>query len=366
MLCYLCFQTTLNVRKTAFVWVIAIAGLGLASAQTNSSIAQPASDSDVAKKDSGNPPSYSKAVTIAPNLSWTTGTQDQTVWGGSALFSAVHSASYCDPSTLGFGLAATASDSKTTKSGGTPTYLDSNDVKASVTSGSHSSSGSPHYFGANADFFENNSLGIGLQQTYAGQYQFDFGCIPHEKKKNHDRRVFGSIGIGAGFISQRLYETASTVDGFILPLSGQLTFLIGGGKGKPPKLIWYGLLGYVPVLTDTRAYQISSFTALQIPTGYPWLTFSLADTDLYANNAPIGHKRNYQNGSVSVMFSFPPKKSTSVTPPPSSDEQGACYGGDKLQRLYCYQGVTADACSPPNIFRAGTHCSSAGFTPAVQ
>jgi len=304
---------------------------------------------------------FTSALTVAPTLSWITGTQDQTLWGGSALFSTVRSSAYCDPSALGFGLNATASDSKTTKSGGTPTYLNSNDVKASASR----AFGGPNYLGANADFFDNNSLGIGLQQTYAAQYQFDFGCLS-TKRDDKERRVLGSLGIGAGFMSQRLYETQSKVNGFVLPLSGQLTVLIGGGNGAPPKLIWYALVGYVPVLTNTHAYQISTFTALQIPTGYKWLTVSLADTNLYANNAPMGHKRNYQNGNVSLIFSFPPKKPKQVTPPTGPEVRGACYGGDKLQRLYCYQDVTEDACSSPNIFRGNSHCSSAGFTPALH
>lgn|SRR5579862_637103 len=343
---------SISMRKIGPV-VVAFLFAGIALAQ-GTGTARASSSSNASA------PPFNTAVTVAPTLSWITGTQDQTVWGGSALLSTVRSSAYCDHSALGFGLNATASDSKTTKSGGTPTYLNSNDVKASVSR----AIGGPNYLGANADFFDNNSLGIGLQQTYAAQYQFDFGCLS-SKRDDKERRVLGSLGIGAGFMSQRLYETQSKVNGFVLPLSGQLTVLIGGGKGTPPKLIWYALAGFVPDLTDTHAYQISTFTALQIPTGYKWLTVSLADTNLYANNAPMGHKRNYQNGNVSLIFSFPPKKPKPAAPP-GPEVRGACYGGDKLQRLYCYQDVTEDACSSPNIFRANTHCSSAGFTPALQ
>jgi hypothetical protein len=32
------------------------------------------------------------------------------------------------------------------------------------------------------------------------------------------------------------------------------------------------------------------------------------------------------------------------------EHAGACYGGDKLARLYCYDIVTADACGEPNMF----------------
>lgn len=222
-----------------------------AFAQTAASSAPP----DAPKSRSSGAPSFANAVTLAPNLYWTTGTQDQTLWGGSGVLSSVRSASYCDPEMVEFGLAATASDSKTTKLGGTPTYIDSDDVKANALRGisGHEASANSlawtlHYLGVDADWFENNSLGIGLQQTYAAQYQFDFGCTPDDK----DRLVFATLGVGARFMNQRLYKTQPKVNGAVLPLSGQLSFLLGGGAGKPPKLIWYGLVGYVPVLNDMR------------------------------------------------------------------------------------------------------------------
>jgi hypothetical protein len=113
------------------------------------------------------------------------------------------------------------------------------------------------------------------------------------------------------------------------------------------------------VLNVLRAYQLSAIAGLQIPTQYRWLTVTLTESDLYMNNAPTGFKRNYQNGSVALTFTFPkPPKKVENPALPESDT-GACYAPDKLSRLYCYDEVTADACAPPNLFRRKQVCSSA-------
>jgi hypothetical protein len=325
---------------------------------------------------------YETAATIQPSFSWTTGTQNQTIYGGSALLSSARSGSFCDPEMRQFGIAASASDTKTAKSavagGGAPTYIYSNDVRLYALRGldgdkqkdgsssqrkqpDNSLPWTPHFVAVDGDLFENNSLGIGLQSTLAIQYQYDLGCKLNRAKADAPTRFFASFGLGAGYMNQRLYKTVGRVNGAVLPLSAQFSYLIGGDEPKPgekkgpPKLIWSASLGFVPVLNQTDAYQVSGIMSIQIPTQIHWLTISLSDSDLYANNAPVGHKRNYNNGSISLVFSFPPKPKT----PPK--ETGACYGGDKLQRIYCYEGVTIDACTGTNIFRENQRCSSAGI-----
>lgn len=300
--------------------------------------------------------------TLAPTLSWTTGTQTQTIAGGSALISAVRSTAYCDNHALQFGLAANASDTSTTKTTGPTINLDNNDVRADVTSGIWAFDAAHSHFGGNVDFFGNNSLGLGLQQTYTAEYQYHFddcGKGAPSAISQNDRRWFAALGIGAGFMSQRLYATQNKLNTAVLPISAQFSYLSKNGKGIPPKLLWFGSLEYLPVLNVPRAYQLSAIAALQIPTQYRWLTVTLTESDLYMNNAPSGFKRNYQNGSVALAFTFPkpPKKIENPALPPS--DTGACYSPDKLSRLYCYDEVTADACAPPNLFRRKQVCSSA-------
>jgi hypothetical protein len=309
---------------------------------------------------------YTFNTVIAPSLSWTTGTQTQTIAGGSMAFSGIRSDSYCAPKMHQFGLVANASNTSTTKANGTTTNLNNNDAKFNTTWALPTSSKANNsYLGIDADFFGNNSLGVGLQQIYTAEYQYYLTkCEDDENQQGkgaaQGQRVFAAVGIGAGFINQRLYVTQNRLSGAVLPLSAQISYLLGKAPGVPPKLIWYALLGYLPVLTDMHAYQLSAVAGLQIPTPYRWLTVNLSDSNLYMNNAPLGFKRNYQNGAVSFVFSFPKSPPKIENPAAKESDKGACYGGDKLARLYCYDDVTVDACSPPNLFRAKQHCSAAG------
>jgi hypothetical protein len=328
---------------------------------SSASVAAPSGATQSAKKEKF----FNFSGSIAPTLSWTTGTQTQTISGGSLLLADVHSKSNCDSGLIQLGLGANASDTGTTKLGGATTNLDNNDLKLNATSGLHRSSKSNNsYLGIDADFFGNNSLGIGLQQTYTAEYQYYLTkCkdVPEVKPGTvPNPRFFASVGIGAGYMDQRLYKTQNTLGATVLPLSAQFSYLQGNAIGIPPKFIVYGLVGYMPVLSDLHAYQVGATAGLQLPTKFRWMTVNLTETDLYMNNAPTGFKRNYQNGSVAFVFSIP------KTPPKvpnlklTKAEQGACYGGDKLARLYCYDSVTADSCAPPNIFRASQHCASSG------
>jgi hypothetical protein len=74
------------------------------------------------------------------------------------------------------------------------------------------------------------------------------------------------LGVGAGFMHQRLYKTTDTLNTAVLPLSAQFSYLSGEHSGVPSKMIWYALLGYMPALTETHAYQLSGIAGVLIPT----------------------------------------------------------------------------------------------------
>jgi hypothetical protein len=315
---------------------------------------------------------YNFFAVIAPTLSETTGTQTQTVAGGNTLLTTVKSNSYCDGGLRQFGLAANASDTSTTKINAPTISLDNNEVRLDATTGIFGKnvddrnkslgSSTSNYLGVNADFFGNNSLGIGLQQTYAIEFQH---YLRRCSENVGDHRTFVSVGIGAGFMNQRLYQTASTANIAVLPLSAQFSYLVGKPK-TPPKLIFYALAGYLPGLNNTHAYQLSGIAGLQIPTKYPWLTVNLTESELYMNNAPTAFRKNYQNGSVALVFTIPGNPPKQPNPAETEEHKGACYGGDKLARLYCFDDVTYDACPPPNMFRQNQKCSASGGSFGVR
>jgi hypothetical protein len=356
-------------------------------------------------------PGYTRSAALAPTLSWTTGTQTQTIAGGTAVISAIHSSSYCDAEMRQFGISANASDTSTTKLTGPTTNLDNNEVKFNATrailghtdedevredEAKRKSDASTHwvperyargYLGLDAGFFGNTSLGVGLEQTYTAELQFFLSKCRDKEDPSSDRggmggttenrtdqgkdssmpkpRFFTSVGIGAGFMNQRLYATENKLNAAILPLSAQFSYLQGNAPGVPPKLIWYALISYVPVLTDLHAYQVGATGGLVIPTRFPWMTVNLTETDLYLNNAPRAYKRNYQNGSIALTFTFPAPPAKVPNPALPESAKGSCYGGDKLARLYCYDDVTVDACAPPNLFRAQQHCASSATGVAI-
>ena len=308
--------------------------------------------------------SSTKLVAVSPSVALIDGTKKQQLYTGTALLSEVKSGFYCDARTRQIGVLGTASDSRT-KSETTPaTVLVSDEASVDFLGGTF---GHEHYDEANpknkdalltqnflaldADYFVNNSLGIGLQQEYTIEYQrYLRSCKP----RIAPHYFFSSVGAGVGYANQRLYKTSSHTQSAIIPLSGQFSYIWPNGK-RAPKAILSAQIGYTPFLSDLSAYQIYENASLQLPTQWRHLTVSLTQMDLYVNNAPTGFKRNYQSGGIQFTLS-------NATPPPPSTSvlSGACYTADHASHLYCYDAIGQSACVPPSVFRANAHCSSPG------
>jgi hypothetical protein len=232
------------------------------------------------------------SVVVAPSLQWTTGSTDQTISGGSLLLSGVKSTSYCDPDMRQIGLSANASDTSTTKLTGSTTNVDNNEVSISATGAFFGkvdreenierqkdpaarlfppNKYANSYLGFSAGFVDNNLLGVGLQQTYAANYQYFIRrCRDNtpavDKDGNPRPRVFASLGVGAGYMNQRLYATQARLNSAVFPLTAQVSYLQGSKTGIPPKFFAFALLGYMPVLNDLHAYQVGITSGVQLPT----------------------------------------------------------------------------------------------------
>jgi hypothetical protein len=300
---------------------------------------------------------------ISPSVSWVTSTQNQTLMGGSALISGVKSRSYCDVRTRQVGVVGSASDSITSSTGTTSTVLASNDIRADGLFGfagnktdnanrEHIDT-TKNYFSVDADFFMNNSVGIGLQQQYAANYtRYIRAC----SSVQGSQRFFASLSVGAGFVDERLYATTNRLNSMVIPVSGQFSYILTNPK-QPPKLIFSLQGGYAPLPNDPHAYQADINASLQIPTRWPALTLAINEMDFYMNNAPTGFRRNYQSGSFQLTVSF---GGSTNTPPAAA---GACYTADTLNHLYCYDQIAASECSPPSVFRPNARCSAAAEGP---
>jgi hypothetical protein len=330
--------------------------------------AQNTSDADTPQGRDRQKTPWQQSFAIGPSFSWVESTQNQTNWGGTTLFSDVRSRSFCDKKTMQFGIIGSASDSTTSSSGSASTLIASNDVRADFMAGilgeqnpdPEDKSGhiptTQNYISVYADMFMNNSLGIGLQQEYVFNYQRYLmkKCLSTQKS----RRFYSSATAGMGFVNQRLYKTATRLNSIALPVSAQLTYVItkqnippGEPQKWPPPMLLSAQAGYTAMPNVSHAYQAFVNASLTIPTPYKYVTLSLNDLDVYMNNSPTGFKRNYQSGSVQVVFSWGGSANASGSYP------GACYTADTLNHLYCYDGVAASECSSPSVFRPKARCS---------
>jgi hypothetical protein len=323
-------------------------------------------------------PDATTLFTVAPAISLVSGTKQQQTYTGNAILSHVNSHAYCDVDTTQLGVLASASDS-ITKSGTSPAIaVVSDDFGGDFLHGilagrktATDANGQPtktrltqNFASLTSHFFINNSLGVGLQQSYVAEYQRYLRPCQKElvatvgKRAVAPVRFFSSVGIGAGYTDQRLYATTPHTRSTILPLSAQFTYLWPSSDEKnPPKGILSAQIGYTPFLNDLHAYQISEAASFQIPTGWTNVSLTLQQTDLYMNNAPHGFKRNYQTEGILITFTIPKSK-----PSQSADvDKGACYTADKSSHLYCYNAETKNACLAPSIFRPRATCSTSGI-----
>ncbi len=283
------------------------------------------------------------------------------------MVSTVRSRAFCDSNTIQAGLVGSASNSITSSPGTQSTTLVNDDVRADGLFGilgkrsddPGSISLTRNYLSIDADFFINNSLGIGLQQEYAVTYQRYLRPCESTLK---GQRFFASVGAGVGYMNQRLYATTGKVNSAVIPLSAQFSYILTN-IGQAPKMLFSAQISFVPLLNDTHAYQANANVTVQIPTRFKFLNFSISEMDFYMNNAPRGFKRNYQSGSVQLTFSW---GGTVINNPPDSRIPGACYTADTLSHLYCYDQVASSECSPPSIFRPRAKCSAPGIGPLNQ
>jgi hypothetical protein len=361
------------------MWTITICA---GTAQTPADAAQPErrAKSVVLKLDPVTEKS-SVQVAVSPSVTLISGTKKQELYTGSALLSNVKSAFYCDVRTHQIGLVGAVSDSRTKSETTQATVLVSDEASVDFLHGMFGKEQydddknrtynkdailTQNFFSASADYFLNNSLGIGLQQEYTVGYQrYLESCKP----RIDPHRFFSSVGIASGYADQRLYATVSHVNSIITPLSGQLSYVWLSGKygpiqdgkrewhgdGKPPKAIFAVQMAYTPFPSDAHAYQFYENASLQLPTQWHHLTISLTQMDLYVNNAPKSFRRNYQSGGVQFTFSYATPASADGTNP-----AGACYTADKASHPYCYDALDQNACVPPSLFRARAHCSASG------
>jgi hypothetical protein len=181
---------------------------------------------------SSSEPTKSFSGTIAPTLSWIASTQTQRVLGGNAAVGFLNAKEYCDPHAWQIGAEGMASNSTTQKPGSSATHINSDDARINGLAAIGRDKGDPRdYVGGTADFFLNNSLGIGLQQTYTAEYRHYFMACPDVTIKKTIKQSL-AFGAGVGYTSERLYKTVGTVTSPVTPLSAQYSWSWWGNVPK--------------------------------------------------------------------------------------------------------------------------------------
>jgi hypothetical protein len=297
--------------------------------------------------------------TIAPSLAWITGTQTQTTLGGNAILGLLHAKQPCDSSAWQLGVEALASNTTTRKLGGSPTHLDSDDgrisgLRAILGDGTTTKD----YVGGTADYFVNNSLGIGLQQTYSAAYQhYLTECADGKNLK--DIRQNLSVAAGAGFVIERFYKTSASVTSAVTPVSAQYSWSWWHKSDQDRslttpqlRLMFSFQAAWMPLLSNTHDYQLYERSSVSLPTPNSHIQFTFDHLDYYVNNAPPSFKRNYQNVSLGIKIILnKPDKNALPT------DVGACWSGDQIKRLSCIENVARSQCTGTSNFRAGELCN---------
>ncbi|WP_158790784.1 hypothetical protein [Granulicella sp. L60] len=314
---------------------------------------------------------------LSTSDSYTSGTKQAQTYTGSALISHVNSDNFCDPRTLQFGVDATAADSisKSDPVGGVPTTVPviADNAAADVMWGFGGGApagpaviGPPvkrtdNFLSASANYYINNSLGVGLEQMYVGTYQ---RYITHCNSQRANT-FFASASVGLGYADQRLYDTVNHTRSAVFPIAAQATWFKKprdgnnpnpkSGTVQPPPVIVSAQVGYTPFLNELHDYQIHEEANVVFPTEFSHLTVVLQQSDTYLNNAPATFRRNYQTYGIQLSFTFGTTPAQAAPPAP-----GACYTADKSSHMFCYAAQTQSACVAPAIFRQGGSCSQSG------
>jgi hypothetical protein len=321
----------------------------------------------------------STAFSGSPSLSNASGTKLQQVYTGTALFSTIKSAEYCDARTRQIGVFGTVSDSVTKSAATSPAvaviadeaganFLHGLPGENYVDKDAKNHPSVPHidhqltqnFVSLSSDFYINNSIGIALQQFYTVGYQrYLTACATTDEAKH----LFSSVGIGAGFADQRLYNTTARVNSAIVPLTAQASYVfLAKDSSKSPHAIVSLQVGYTPFLNDLHAYQVFENSTVLFPTALQFMTVQFQQTDYYVNNAPRPDKRNYHTEALQLTFTFSYNNPKITTIEPAKYDKGACYTADKSSHLFCYNAASQNACLPPSIFRPDAVCSSVGHS----
>jgi hypothetical protein len=241
-------------------------------------------------------------VRISLPFSYTYGTQSQKVFSPTVFFHARQTKTVCSPPSWATTLQASGSHTRNWKTKSTATFTNIYDLSLKTTNSLNGVT--PAAMFIVADFNSNNSLGLGLQQSYG--LGFSDVLYPTKCDEQWPTHSFSaSWNVDARYIHQRRYAPSSDLDLGGVRIGEDWSYLYAPGQGENQKERFSiaQTLWITPTFPDPSAVQAFGRLALKIPISST-LAFEVTEEANFMNNAPLGKRKFFSKSSTGLVYTF--------------------------------------------------------------
>jgi hypothetical protein len=242
-------------------------------------------------------------VTASP-LSYVYGTQSQVNLGGDILVTKNQTKQVCDPPswlTISH-LSGSHIRNWKTKSTAITTYTYDGTF---LEENAFSKNGPAAYYGI-ADLASNNSLGIGLQQSYGLGLSTIVYSTACEKAPPAGHIIYLSVYGDVRYMHERLFAPSQPLDLAGIRIAEDRNY-VALGKDKKAKFSISETFWVIPTINDIHALQAFGALRLKVLVTKS-LSLGLSEEDDFLNNAPAGKRKNYSKSSANLSYTFPTPK----------------------------------------------------------
>lgn len=243
----------------------------------------------------------SVTVGISTTDSYVYGTQSQVNLGGDVLLTNNQTAHVCDPPSWAGSLHLSGSHVRSWKAKSTANTTNVYDGTL-LEENAFSKKGPAAYYGI-ADLASNNSLGIGLQQSYGAGLSTIVYTTECKTSAPPGYRLYVSVYGDVRYMHERLYAPAKPLNLAGIRMGEDINYIVLG-KDKKPKFSISETLWVIPTVNDIHAIQGFGALRFKVPITSS-LSIGLTEEDDFLNNAPAGKRKNYSKSSVNLSYTFP-------------------------------------------------------------
>lgn len=268
---------------------------------SNTAAAVEQSSAPATSADSEKPGKTSVTLGVSAPESYVYGTQSQANLGGDVLLTRNQTAHVCDPPSWLSSLHVSGNHIRSWKAKSTAVTTNTYDGTL-LEENAVSKNGTTAYYGI-ADLASNNSLGIGLQQSYGIGLSTIAYATECKSKPPLGHKLYVSIYGDVRYMHERLYAPASPLDLAGLRMGEDINYVFLN-ESKQPKFSISETIWVIPTVNDIHALQAFGALRFKVPITTS-LSIGLNEEDDFLNNAPKGKRKNYSKSSVNVSYTFP-------------------------------------------------------------